>query len=215
MRIVRYLLCWYFWFLFVVTACILIIVEPSILRKDSAGTGSLHFTIQIAMAVAMIVATLVFAKAWWVLWHEQLPARVWCIAASVVSLVAPAIFLTLYFLGGRPAGFWQRVGFFMVPLTIGIGGILFGLSNTVEPLPPATRPHLGHATVSSVLLLYVGVAFVSGVVWGGLQFIRHKHLPMSYFTGLGLCGFLSLATFLKLKQDLRKRRTGITSAVTN
>ncbi len=205
MRTLRYILCWYFWLLFVVTACILVIVEPRVLLNGGARTGPLHITIQIAMAVTMIAATFVFGKAWWVLWHEQLPARAWCIAASVASSIAPAILLTLYALGGRPAGFWQTVGFFMVPLTIGIGGILFGLTDAVEPLPPVMRPHLGHTILTSVLLLYFGVGFVSGAVWGGIGFVRHKHLPMSYFVGLALCGLLLCAAFLKLKQELRKR----------
>jgi hypothetical protein len=124
--------------------------------------------------------------------------------------------MSLDILAGSFPGFWQRVGFFMVPpLAIGIGGILFGLSDAAKPLPPATRPHLGHAILTSVLSLYFGFGFVSGVVWGSLQFMRHKHLQTSYFTGIALCGFLFLATLLKLKQDLRKRRVETTASMPN
>jgi len=215
-RILRYLLSGYFWILFVVTACVLVIVEPRVLLEGSAGKGPLCLTIQIAMAVATVLATLVFARAWWVLWHEQLPARAWCIAASIVSSIAPATFLALDLLAGRLPGFWHRVGFFMVPaLAIGIGGILVGLAKVAEPLPPSTRPHLGHAMVSSVLFLYFGFCFISGIVWGVLQFAKHRHLPISYFAGVAICGFLSLATAVKLKQDLRKRGMGIRGGVTN
>lgn len=205
MRTLRYILCWYFWLLFVVTACVLVIVEPRVFLNGGARNDSLHITIQIAMAFAMIVAALAFGKAWWALWHEQLPARTWCIAASIASLIAPAVLLTLYALGGRPLGFWRVVGIFMVPLVIGIGGILFGLTDAVKPLPPTTRPHLGHAILTSILLLYFGVAFVSGALWSGIGFIRHKHLPTSSFVEIALCGFLSCVAFLKLKQELHKR----------
>lgn len=164
----------------------------------------------------MILATLIFAKGWWVLWHEQLPARAWCITASIVSLIAPAALLALDVFPGWLPGFWHRVGFFIVPpLAIGVGGILIGLTKAAEPLSSATRPHLGHAMVSSVLFLYFGFCFMSGIVWGVLQFAKHKHLPISYFAGVAICGFLPLATVAKLKQDLRKRGMGIRGRVTN
>jgi len=86
-RILRYLLCWHFWFLFVVTACVLVIVEPRVLLKSMARTGaSSQFKIQIATAVAMIVATLVFAKAWRVLRNEQLHARVCVPISNCISI---------------------------------------------------------------------------------------------------------------------------------
>jgi len=83
------------------------------------------------MALTMILAVYAFARAWWVMWHEQLPARVWCVAASGMSLVLPVLIPILYFLG-RPSGFWRSVGILTVPLAIGIGGVLFGLTDAAR-----------------------------------------------------------------------------------
>lgn len=206
MRTLRYLLCWYFWILFVFTACILVVIEPRPLFNDIANNGdALRFKIDIAMVIATIVAAAAFAKAWWVLWHEKLSARVWCIAASATSLVLPVLLVILCVVSGQIAHLWPVASAFMVPVAIGIGGILFGVSDAAKPLSPVARPHLGHAIVTSIFLIGFGVNFVRGAIACALRLINHKQVPAPYVVALSLCGFLTLAALWLLRRELRER----------
>lgn len=207
-RTLRYLLCWYFWILFVSTACVLVGIESHRwFERTTSSNASLPIRFEITIAVAMILAASTFAKAWWVLWHEKLSARVWCIAASATSLVLPVLLVILCVLGGQIARFWPLAIVFVVAIAIGIGGILFGVSDAAKPLSPVARPHLGHAIVTSIFLFGFAFNFVRGAVACVIRFMDHKGVPASYFVGLFLCGFLTLAALWLLRRELRDRGT--------
>lgn len=206
MRTIRYLLCWYFWILFVSTACVLVGIAYGGWIERTTKT-SLDIGIEITIAVAMILAALTFAKAWWMLWHEKLSARVWCVVASATSLVLPVILVILCILSGSIARLWPVACVFVALIAIGIGGIFFGASEGAKALSPAARPHLGQAIVTSIFLCGFAVNFVRGAIAGALRFMDHKHVPESYFVGLALCGFLTLAAAWLLRRELRERWT--------
>jgi hypothetical protein len=204
-RTLRYLLAWYFFGLGILTAAPSLVFVKSVFK----GGDSLRLAIYLGMEIAMIAAAFAFGKAWWVLKHEKLPAKLWCIAASATSLIVPVMFLIFYALDPRHKDFWQSVGlvsFYMVPIAIGIGGILLGLSDAANP-HAVTLPHLGLPILISAFLLLSVVRFVRTLVVCVFGFIEHRRLPASYFVDLAVCGFIILVGIWFVRRELRQRGT--------
>lgn len=205
MRTLRYLLAWYFFLLCILTAFPGILFGLTIPKIDDP----LRFKISIAMDVVIMVAALVFGRAWWVLWHEKFYARWWCIAASVTSLLAPVSFLIIYPLDPRPKVFWSSVGFlsfYSLPAAIGIGGILFGCTDAARSLPLDLQPHFGRVILDSVLLFHLTCIFVSGLVFCARELLKHRHIAPAYLVVIALLGYVSLSFYRSLRRTVHNRR---------
>ena len=185
-------------------ACVFVLVDMG------KGHDAMSLGVSIAMETATLLAAIAFGRAWWTLWHENLPARKACITASVVSLIFPVVLLVLYAL--RPADFWPTGAMLLVPLAIGILGVVFGSTKTANSLPPAARGHLGHAIVGIVFLLIFAGGLARGIARGVLAFSSHKHLQLSYFVGIAVCGFVTWLAIQGLRHWLRERRAAILGA---
>jgi hypothetical protein len=137
-RTVRYLLSWYFWILFGFTGAAAILIEPvAILEGRNKIHDPMYAGVGLALEIASIAAAFAFVKAWWVLRRDALPARFWCISASLASLILPVGFPSMYLISHHPdyPEFWRTARFFAIPASIGIAGILFAFTDGARPLP--------------------------------------------------------------------------------
>jgi hypothetical protein len=107
--IVSWCFCWLFMVLLGVTAKI---VLNLIHHQASPRT--------LPLAAILLIASLVFGRAWWTVWKRRNSARVWGIVASLLSLLAalPMLFF------GVPV-FWKTLTSFFWPSTVlGIVGLI-------------------------------------------------------------------------------------------
>lgn len=171
----------------------------------------MRLKISVAMEITISVGALVYGRAWWVLWHEKLPAKAWCIAASVTSLIVPVAFSSLMVIGPKSSDFWQIIAFYTVFVAIGVGGILFAFTDAARSLSPGLKPHLGRVILDSVLLLHLACIFASGLVICAREFLKHRHIPPAYLALVALFGCVSWGLFRSLWRTMRNRRAEIHS----
>lgn len=202
MRTLRYLLAWYFFLL-----CILTAVPGLGYGWTIPKIGDpLRFKIAIAMEIGITMAAIVFGRGWWVLWHEELSARTWCITASVTSLIVPVLFSSLLLIGPKSSYFWPTITFYAVFVVIGVGGIVFALTDAARSLSPSLQPHLGRVIVDSVLLLHLACIFVSALVICAREFMKYRHVPAAHLVVVTLFGCGSWGLVQSLRRKLRDRR---------
>jgi hypothetical protein len=201
------LLAWYFFGLGIFTAAPTLDFTLDFVKTAFKDGDSLRIAISLGMEIALIAAAFAFGKAWWVLRNEKLPAKPWCIAASATSLIVPVMFLTFYALDPRRKDLLHSVGlvsFYMLPIAIGIGGILLGLSDVANP-HAVTRPHLGLPILISAFLLLWVIKFTRTFVICVLRFREHRHVPTTYFVDLAVCGSIIWIGIWFVRRELRQR----------
>lgn len=202
MRTLRYLLAWYFFLLCMLTA----VPGVGYVWTIPKIGDPLRFKIAIAMEVVIILVAAVFGRAWWVLWHERLSARRWCIAASVTNLIAPVGFSILILRGPKSSDFWQIVATLAVPIAIGVAGIAFAFTDAAKSLPRGLQPHLGRVILDSLLLLHLACIFVSGLIICARELLKHRHIPPAYLVVVVLFGYVSWTLFRSLRRTVHNRR---------
>ena len=138
MRTFRYILSWYFWILFCFSAAVGVLIEPrQFMHGWIRGQTTSLTVINLLLEVLTLISAFVFAKAWWVLRRDKRSAKLWCISASLVSLILPIFLPTLSLIGGRLHEFWRIAAFCAVPTSIGVAGLLFAFTEAAKPLPSA------------------------------------------------------------------------------
>jgi hypothetical protein len=112
--------------------------EPQAIIHGIRNTPDFHsFVVALIMEVPTVLAGIAFGKAWWVLRRNSPPAKTWCIAGSLMSLILPIGFPSLY-LFNHPnyPEFWRTAKFFAIPVAIGLVSFLFSFTDAAKPFPP-------------------------------------------------------------------------------
>jgi hypothetical protein len=137
-RTFRYILSWYFWILFCFSGAVGVLIEPrQFIHGWIAGQTPSLTVINLLLEVLTLVSAFVFVKAWWVLRRDKRRAKLWCISASLVSLIFPVCLPTLSLISGRLSEFWWVSASCAVPASIGVAGLLFAFTEAAKPLPSA------------------------------------------------------------------------------
>jgi hypothetical protein len=121
MRLIRIILCWYFWCLSVI---FIGMAHREIHEAIHGENASLPLPIQILAVSIPPIFVAVFGMAWWTVWRKRSSARVWAVTACITNLAFSIGIPLLYFYAQGANSFWWMESIFGLPTVIGIAGLI-------------------------------------------------------------------------------------------
>jgi hypothetical protein len=121
MRLIKTILCWYFWCLSVVFVGLAKGVIEGAIHGENTSRPLLN---QIAIVSIPPILVAIFGTAWWTVWRKRSSARVWAVTACITNLAFSIGIPLLYFYAQGANSFWWMESIFGPSTAIGIAGLI-------------------------------------------------------------------------------------------